>query len=101
MYMDMAAVLSYAVEVSGVLAFLLALPGAWASARTWTRQHRHRGYRPRHARRGASCAAAGATVCGSDRRGRSLRILLSTDEGELLAGPELPDTNGGHLGGAA
>jgi len=39
-------VLSYAPEVGGLFVFLLALPGAWASARKWTQEHRGRRYRP-------------------------------------------------------
>ena len=50
----MASVLSYAAEVSTVLAFLVMLPGACAASRKWAREHRRRAYRPRHARTGRS-----------------------------------------------
>ncbi len=45
-------VLAYAAEVSGVLAFPLAVVAAGAPTRKWIREHRSSGYRPRHARPG-------------------------------------------------
>jgi hypothetical protein len=48
--MDMASVLSYAGEISTILAFLVMLPGACAASRKRAREHRRRAYRPRHAR---------------------------------------------------
>ncbi len=54
MYMGLASVLHYAAEASEVLAFLMMMPGACAAARKWTREHRRRGYRARHARPGRS-----------------------------------------------
>lgn len=66
----MAAVLAYAAEVSGVLAFLLTLPGAWASARKWLTEHRSRGYRPRHARPGRFQRRSGARVWRGGGRSR-------------------------------
>lgn len=43
-------VLAYAANVSGVLSFPLAVVAAWLPARKWLQEHRHRSYRPRHAR---------------------------------------------------
>jgi hypothetical protein len=48
--MGPAAALSYGAEACNVLAFLVVLPGACAAGRKWVREHRRRGYRPRHAR---------------------------------------------------
>jgi hypothetical protein len=82
MYMDMAPMLSYAAEVSEVLTFLLALAGAWVSARKWLREHRSRGYRPRHAparplaqplRPSPAHASAGLTSAAAGRLARSRR----------------------------
>lgn len=47
----MATVLAYAANVSGVLSFPLAVVAAWAPARKWLREHRHRS-QPRHRRGG-------------------------------------------------
>ena len=44
-----AAVVIYAAGMSTIFTFLLHLPGAYAAARTWTRERRRRKYRPPHA----------------------------------------------------
>jgi len=54
-----ATVLNYAAEASTILAFLVVMPGACATARKRIREHRRSRHRPRYARPGRFCGRGG------------------------------------------